>query len=83
MSRSKKTVALRAASKSGAPQPEIKADKIHRFPVIEQSLELMKITLHMTTASLLCMRGLLPIHAFGERILPANRFHERYNYAIL
>ncbi|KAJ5393268.1 uncharacterized protein N7487_010909 [Penicillium crustosum] len=37
MSRSKKTVALRAASKSGAPQPEIKADKIHRFPVIVSS----------------------------------------------
>lgn len=37
MSRSKKTVALKAASKSGAAHPEIQADKIHRFPVIVSS----------------------------------------------
>lgn len=37
MSRSRKTVALKAASNSGAPQPEIQADKIHRFPVIVSS----------------------------------------------
>ncbi|KGO55709.1 DNA-binding HORMA [Penicillium expansum] len=81
MPRSKKNVALEAAPQSGAHQPEIQANKIHRFPVIEQSLELMKITLHMTIASLLFMRGLLPMQVFGERILRANRFHERYTYA--
>ncbi|KUM60250.1 hypothetical protein ACN42_g6885 [Penicillium freii] len=67
MSRSRKTVALKAVSDSGAPQPEIQADKIHRFPVI--------------IASLLFMRGLLLMDDFGERILRTNRFHERYNYA--
>mgnify|MGYP006919983014 FL=1 len=25
--------------------------------------------------------GLLPIDVFGERVLRANRFHERYNYS--
>ncbi|KAJ6149031.1 hypothetical protein N7471_000230 [Penicillium samsonianum] len=81
MPRSKKTVALKAVSESGEPQSEIQTDKIHRFPVIEQSLELMKITLHMTIASLLFMRGLLPTNVFSERILRSNRFHERCNYS--
>ncbi|KAJ5941974.1 hypothetical protein N7516_002142 [Penicillium verrucosum] len=80
MPRPKKTIAFKTVSKSGAPQPEIQADKIYRFPVIEQSLESMKITLHMTIASLLFMRGLLPVDAFGERILRTNRVHECYNY---
>ncbi|KAJ5597403.1 DNA-binding HORMA [Penicillium hordei] len=63
MSRFKKTVALKVVSKSGAQQPEIQADKIHRFPVI------------------VTWSGLLPMDAFGERILRVNRFHERFNYA--
>lgn len=37
MPRAKKTVALEAVSKSGAAQPEIQVDKIHRFPVIVSS----------------------------------------------
>lgn len=37
MPRSKKTVAFKAVSKSGAPQPEIQTDKTHRFPVIVSS----------------------------------------------
>ncbi|KGO73304.1 Zinc finger, FYVE/PHD-type [Penicillium italicum] len=67
MPRSKKTVALEGLSESGAPQPEIKTNEIHRSPVI--------------IASLLLMRGLLPRDVFGERILRANRFHERYDYS--
>ncbi|KAJ5374627.1 DNA-binding HORMA, partial [Penicillium concentricum] len=47
----------------------------------EQSLELMKITLHMTIASLLYTRGLLPRDTFGERVLRTSRFHERYSYS--
>lgn len=31
--------------------------------------------------SYILFSGLLPIDVFGERILRANRFHERYNYS--
>lgn len=37
MPRPKKTIAFKTVSKSGAPQPEIQADKIYRFPVIVSS----------------------------------------------
>ncbi|KAJ5503949.1 DNA-binding HORMA [Penicillium fimorum] len=68
MSRPKKTVALGAVSEFGTLRLEIQADKIHQFPVI--------------IASLLYMRGLLPMDAFGQRILREKRFHERYLYFV-
>lgn len=51
MSRSKKTVALKVASKSGVPQPEIQTDKIHRFPVIVSSpTELIAPKMNLTNS---------------------------------
>ncbi|CAI7635949.1 unnamed protein product [Penicillium palitans] len=90
MSRSKKTVALTAASKSGAAHPEIQADKIHRFPVIVSSPTESTAPDMNPTNSYGIIIGAKPgviennatyDHVFGERILRANRFHERYNYA--
>lgn len=56
MPRSKKNVALEAAPQSGAHQPEIQANKIHRFPVIvSSSFEL--IALEMNLINFYCVIG--------------------------
>ncbi|KAJ5190292.1 uncharacterized protein N7498_009277 [Penicillium cinerascens] len=66
--------------RSGNVPPPRRTKPGHRHPAWAQSLELLKITVHVTIASVLFLRELLPEEAFGVRCLGKVKPGQMYSH---